>query len=161
MGLDMYLSAEKYIGGWGHSPEAEKNLFDLIVQGVGTKELVTSGSPSVQVRTTVAYWRKVNAVHSWFVRELANGVDECQDIYVSVEDMKRLIAACQAALDFYEEGNHEEAGKRMPPKEGFFFGDTGIDEWWVEGLKDTIKQLTPLVAPEVSGEFEFHYRASW
>lgn len=161
MGLDMYLSAEKYVGGWDYLPEAEKNLFDLIVQGVGTKELVTSGSPSVYVKTTVAYWRKVNAVHSWFVRELAKGVDECQEIYVSLEDMKRLIADCHAALDLYHDGKHKEASELMPPKSGFFFGDTGMDEWWAEGLEETIKQLTPLVAPEVCDKFSFHYRASW
>jgi hypothetical protein len=161
MGLDMYLNAEKYIGGWDHSADEEKTLFKQIIQAVGTEELSTPHHPGITVRTVVAYWRKVNAVHSWFVRELANGVDECQDIYVPVEEMKRLISECEAALELYDAGKLEETGQRMAPQSGFFFGDTSIDEWWAEGLKDTIQQLTPLLDPKISKEFDFYYRASW
>lgn len=161
MGLDMYLSAEKYIGGWNHSADEEKSLFDLIVRKVGTQELVASRAPSVQVKTTVAYWRKVNAVHAWFVRELADGVDECQEMYVPTEDIKRLVDDCREAVKLYEAGDIQSAQLRMPSASGCFLGGTDIDEWWVEGLKDTIKQLTPLIDPKVSKEFSFHYRASW
>jgi len=74
--------------------------------------------------------------------------------------MKRLIADCHAAVDLYEAGKLEEAGERMQPQSGFFFGCTEINEWWLEGLKCTIKQLTPLVAQEVGEKFSFYYRAS-
>jgi len=159
MGLDMYLKADKYVGGWNHSTDEEKATFKQILKAVGAEGLSTPESPGINVSTTVAYWRKVNAVHSWFVRELAKGVDACQQIYVTVEDMEKLIATCEKALALYEAGNLEEAGESMAPKAGFFFGDTEIDEWWAEGLKDTIKQLEPLL--EVGDEFDFFYQASW
>jgi hypothetical protein len=46
----------------------------------------------------VGYWRKANAIHGWFVRELANGVDECQPIHVSRENLVVLRQLCLEAL---------------------------------------------------------------
>lgn len=161
MGLDMYLKADKYVGGWNHSTDEEKATFKQLLKIAGTEGLIASRSPSVNVSTNVAYWRKANAVHSWFVRELADGVDECQPIHVPVESMTKLVAECKAALELYETGDKEAAGERMQPQGGFFFGGTSIDEWWAEGLKETIKQLTPLLEPGVCDEFEFYYQASW
>jgi len=46
----------------------------------------------------VGYWRKANAVHGWFVRECANGVDECQEIPVSKIKLMELQALCLSAL---------------------------------------------------------------
>ena len=39
---------------------------------------------------SVAYWRKVNFLHGWFIRNLAGGIDECQDIDVGKEDINDL-----------------------------------------------------------------------
>ena len=161
MGLDMYLKANKYVSGHDFNKDEEKALYRQILKAVGTEDLVTSDSPGISVSTTVAYWRKANAIHSWFVQNLANGVDECQEVYVTAEDLEKLIAECQAALDLYKAGKIEEAGERMQPASGFFFGSTKVDEWWASDLKETIKQLTPLIDPEVSKKFDFHYQASW
>ena len=38
----------------------------------------------------IAYWRKANAIHGWFVRNCADGVDECQPIAVSREALNHL-----------------------------------------------------------------------
>jgi len=46
----------------------------------------------------VGYWRKANAVHGWFVRECANGVDECQPIPVSREQLQKLRQDCNNSL---------------------------------------------------------------
>jgi hypothetical protein len=46
----------------------------------------------------VGYWRKANAIHGWFVRELADGVDECQEIPVSKIKLMELQALCLTAL---------------------------------------------------------------
>ena len=42
----------------------------------------------------IAYWRKVNFLHGWFVRTLAGNVDECQEIEVrkcNIESLKVLV----------------------------------------------------------------------
>lgn len=159
MGLDMYIYADRYVGGWDHGTDEEKKKYTQIIQSVGMGEMVSKHSPHAHVRATVAYWRKANAIHSWFVQELQDGVDECQSTLVSTEDMAKLIAKCEAALQLYKEGKIEAAGECMTPAAGFFFGSTEVDDWWVEGLKDTIEQLTPLI--KFGNEFEFYYRASW
>lgn len=46
----------------------------------------------------LGYWRKANAVHGWFVRECAYGVDECQEIFVSREHLLKLRSDCNNAL---------------------------------------------------------------
>lgn len=46
----------------------------------------------------IGYWRKANAVHGWFVRECADGVDECQEIFVSREQLLKLRSDCNNAL---------------------------------------------------------------
>lgn len=38
----------------------------------------------------IGYWRKANAIHGWFVRNCADGVDERQPIKVSREDITAL-----------------------------------------------------------------------
>ena len=38
----------------------------------------------------IAYWRKANAIHGWFIRNCADGVDECQPIAVSRNDLTAL-----------------------------------------------------------------------
>ena len=35
-----------------------------------------------QVSIQVGYWRKVNAIHNWFIENLTDGEDNCQPIYV-------------------------------------------------------------------------------
>ena len=35
MGLDMYLDAELYVGGWRHSEPKEKNVFKAIEEATG------------------------------------------------------------------------------------------------------------------------------
>lgn len=158
MGLDMYLRAEKHVGGWDHSTDEEKSHFKQILQIVGIEHLATPEAPSITVKTNVAYWRKANAIHAWFVRELADGTDECQPIHAPVEALKKLVTRCEEALKLYDAGEVEKAGEHMQPQGGFFFGGTAVDESWAYGIKETIKQLTPL--PEVEG-LDFYYQASW
>jgi hypothetical protein len=100
MGLDMYLYAEKHISAWdyemveGEMERKDNPVHDLII-GVADMHSLPSGEyGGVTVVKTVAYWRKANAVHGWFVRELAGGVDTCQRIDVSRSDLVRLRDLC-------------------------------------------------------------------
>jgi hypothetical protein len=46
----------------------------------------------------IGYWRKANAIHGWFVRECADGVDECQEITVTREQLAQLRTDCNNEL---------------------------------------------------------------
>lgn len=69
----------------------------------------------------LGYWRKANAVHGWFVRECADGVDECQEIFVSREQLSKLRADCNNALANRETAVPNDSSTRViaqPPNSG-------------------------------------------
>ena len=72
----------------------------------------------------VGYWRKANAVHGWFVRECANGVDECQEIPVSKIKLLELQAQCLIALMKKQE---HEVPTGESPKTSSLVPDEGQD----------------------------------
>lgn len=51
------------------------------------------------INVQVGYWRKVNSVHGWFVRECADGVDDCRPVSVSREKLYKLRDLCKGAID--------------------------------------------------------------
>lgn len=155
MGLDMYLHAKRYESNYRFQVEqrGENDVFNTVLTAVGG--YVSPQSPAVEVSATVGYWRKVNAVHNWFVRELADGVDECQPIYVPREKLVELRDICQQILE-----NHDLADELLPTGAGFFFGGTEYDEWYFEGLKETIEQINTALV-ELDERWSFEYQASW
>ena len=52
--------------------------------------------------TDVLYLRKANQIHNYFVNTFVDGVDECQDIPVEIEDIKKLKNICKRVLDACE-----------------------------------------------------------
>lgn len=97
MGLDMYLIAKKGVSGFEFSNSESKKQFTKLVKDYGVTP--SKNSPIAEVNFTIGYWRKANAIHGWFVRELAEGVDECQPIYVARQDLERLKSECLQALN--------------------------------------------------------------
>jgi hypothetical protein len=153
MGLDMYLTAKKYL--WS---DEDKELSAKINELVGVKadmENRWNGSSLVvkQIEVDAMYWRKANAIHGWFVRRCQYGKDECQESYVSREQLQELVELCHEAFD---KPDHEV----LEPTAGFFFGSYEKDEWYYQYLKETIEGITKaLTLPEK--EYEFYYQASW
>ena len=157
MGLDMYLKAQKYVSSWNHQKDAEAGkIFVDILNAVGmSMSDVTPDAPSGNVSFNVGYWRKANAIHSWFVGECQGGVDECQTSEVSREDLVKLKGLCEQAL-----ANPDKAEEILAPKGGFFFGSTEIDEWYMADLKQTIAICDKCLSPKFEG-WTFTYRSSW
>lgn len=153
MGLDMYLRAERYVSGWAHEKQNEKDCYRAVLMTLGLPLNVCTYCPSMTVSVTVAYWRKSNAIHAWFVDHCQEGVDECQKTEVSREQLEELLALCKSVT-------LENAEQLLPPKGGFFFGSTTIDEDFMEyDIKPTILQLeAALTLPK---EWYFVYQSSW
>lgn len=111
----------------------------------------------------VYYWRKANAIHQWFVDNIQNGNDDCEDYRVTQKDLQILIdtlkevynSLCnkemitkkvQDGLIEYEtkvfkEEDLEIAKQLLPTQEGFFFGSTQYDEYYFEDIKKTLNDL--------------------
>jgi hypothetical protein len=147
MGLDMYLNAERYL--WGHE-EGDKQISENIGQLIG---LPTDGKVKT-ITVEAGYWRKSNQIHNWFVANVQEGKDECQESCVSREQLKELREVCQKVLD-----NNELAEQLLPTKEGFFFGGKDYDQSYFDDLKETIEVIdNALAMPE---QWDFNYRSSW
>ena len=90
----MYLYAERYVSKDGFFNPDDPAIYKFIAKTIGSDTLPNTEYGGMSVRQCVGYWRKANAIHGWFVRELANGEDNCQDIYVSKEALVRLRDNC-------------------------------------------------------------------
>lgn len=161
MGLDMYLRAEKYVSGYDWTEQEEKDVFAKVVEATGAKELVAPDSPSLTVSVTIAYWRKANAIHRWFVENVQEGVDDCRAYAVSRDQLLELRAECAKVLDA---GNLAAAGKEsLPTQSGFFFGATDYDQWYEDDLKSTVEQIDRVLAYEQAEgrRWWIEYQSSW
>ena len=139
MGLDMYLRRQS---------EEEKNLDN---------------------DEEIAYWRKANAIHNWFVKNVQGGVDDGGFYDVSKEKLIELREACRMVyeefLDSPRRGVPEEvveyAAEILPTQEGFFFGDTDYGEYYFECIGSTIEQLDAVIEEMEKYNINVYYWASW
>ena len=70
MGLDMYLSQKVYLGHYAWDKERDEySKAEEIVKLVGVVPQ-PDDDWSVWVSVRVAYWRKANHIHKWFVDSL-------------------------------------------------------------------------------------------
>lgn len=162
MGLDMYLTASKYVGNWEHSDKKDTKCYDTITSALGLKDFFCPGSPSLSVDVTVAYWRKANAIHKWFVQKIQEGVDNCQKCYVDRESLQELLADCQQVLAYKNQDDEKKvAMDTLPPQGGFFFGSTVIDQYYYDDIQNTIDQVQKILENPKLDDFDFYYQASW
>jgi hypothetical protein len=148
MGLDMYLNAKKYLG---YPLDADKDMAEAINKAIA----VQCPGKVAYIAVEVMYWRKANAIHSWFVKNCQEGVDECQETDISVDQLKMLLKAVTEVSE-----NHEKAPHVLPTARGFFFGDTSYNEWYFQDIEDTKLALERIIKQCDSG-WEFKYRSSW
>lgn len=156
MGLDMYLSVQKYVSGYAFQDDNQAQFKKCLrALGLSTKD-ISKDAPSMTVRVNVMYWRKANEIHNWFVTNVQNGVDECQPSHVSREKLTELLETCKKVA-----ADHSLAGELLQPKSGFFFGSTSIDDYYFEDLNHTITELEKILNnPKFKG-CDFTYQSSW
>ena len=110
---------------------------------------------TASVQLQVAYWRKSNQIHKWFVDHVQGGVDNCEEYRVTRDQLQLLVDNCKLVLM-----NKEEAPNLLPPQEGFFFGSYEYDEYYFGDIQDTIEQLEK-VLNEYPEDWDFQYQSSW
>lgn len=154
MGLDMYLNKKSYVQNWDHQKPEEKHQITVKKGGKARKDIQPKRISYITEQ--VAYWRKFNALHAWFVQNCQGGVDECQESYVSIEKLKELLAALEQVI-----ADKNSATKVLPTQGGFFFGGTDYDDYYFQDVKDTIKVLKALIKESEGVDCDFYYQASW
>jgi hypothetical protein len=75
----------------------------LLLQDKDTKDKIAEALPEIkaEVKTIIveaAYWRKANAIHGWFVDKVQEGVDDCGEYNVTLEQLQDLVALCKEIL---------------------------------------------------------------
>jgi hypothetical protein len=133
MGLDMYLTGEKFL------------MPDYQNPGIHPQE----DGFRVRSRTLeLGYWRKHPNLHGYIVQTFADGKDECQTIHLDPDDIRTIVAAVQA-------GN-------LPCTTGFFFGSSDTSpERIAEDIRIFEKALAWLQTEESPVFRSVIYRASW
>lgn len=148
MGLDMYLSRNLNPNG---------NVLRIAPQdefgGDGFAKLLKQATQSNKsylrpiISVNVAYWRKANAIHQWFVAHCADGVDECQDIDVSLDDLRELKDICESILQ--EPNDIDLMESLLPPQDGFLFGGTDLtDDDTRNAYLDDVKYTNDILSEE-------------
>jgi hypothetical protein len=184
MGLDMYLEGRvsAYKPWKGEDDKLRKALVSAAVKaGLPASDNIDY----ITITREVAYWRKANQIHNWFVVNVQDGKDDCGHYYVERDQLRQLRDICQQVIDgcplvdgqvtngysysggerqaILEEGqvmtNSELAERLLPTTSGFFFGGTDYDQWYISDLQETVTQIDKCLAlPE---HVEFQYHSSW
>ncbi len=178
----MYLTKKTYVKNWDHRPKEEHHLVRVERGGIPRTDI--RPERITYIIEDVAYWRKANAVHRWFVEHVQQGNDDCGTYAVTRDQLSELRDLCNQVLaastltdGLVKNGerleNHRwvpmlelgktikdaHAAKEMLPSEsGFFFGSTDYDEYYYQDLADTCRMLDTVLA-ETGDDFEYH--ASW
>lgn len=144
--------------------------------------------PTMGIAEHVGYWRKANAIHAWFVKHIQGGVDDCEyHREVTKDDLIALKSACEKVLNeavlvdgivkngyrwkngaeepIYQDGkvvlNPAICREVLPSKEGFFFGSTGYDEWYIHDVQVTYELCKKLLEETDFETQQLYYCSSW
>ena len=135
----------------------------------------------------VAYWRKANQIHDWFVENVQDGNDDCDMYEVDKWQLEDLLHTCQIVkensklidgkvkngqtlvdgkwVDIIEDGRLIEdpsvARELLPTSVGCFFGSTEYDQWYMEDIDYTIDALTKLISETDFDNEVVAYQSSW
>jgi hypothetical protein len=118
-------------------------------------------------RPELAYWRKANQVHAWFVKNVQGGVDDCGDYPVTVDQLKELLNVCEQvkskiSLKDGKIRNTAVAEELLPTEGGFFFGSTDYDQYYLDDIKDTVDQVSAVIKKmQADPTMEVIYHSSW
>lgn len=143
--------------------------------------------PRKYIYESIGYWRKANAIHSWMVNNVQDGVDDCGYYRVYREQIEELLGICQhiknechmvdgmiqngcryengKKIPIYDAGkyieNPEVAAEYLPTQSGFFFGNTDYNEWYMQDIEDTINILTKVLEETDFDNQMIIYSSSW
>ena len=146
----MYLTAEMYVSEYN---ERDKPLEEAI------REAAPGGLGRFRPKNVtfeLAYWRKANAIHGWFVKNVQEGKDDCGEYYVSLDKLKELKKTCEKVLE-----DVRLAEDVLPATKGFFFGDYRYDEYYERDLERTVEVLDKILSSPDAKDWWIQYHSSW
>lgn len=147
----MYLTKKTGVKNWNFTKPEDQ--FEVSVKRDGKPYDGIKSERVSQISEDVAYWRKFNALHIWFVENVQGGEDNCAEYYVERARLEELVDVLKKI------GNDEQKAQQLlPTQSGFFFGDTSYDEYYFSEVQRTLETLEELLKEE---EGDFYYQSSW
>jgi len=158
MGLDMYLFRTKKTN---HSVKELNALdrYDLSPDDEDVKDFLPLYDSKYEdgrysIFKEVSYWRKFNALHSWFVTNVQIGVDDCGSYEVSQDHIDDLLLTLENTLAYRDPTD-------MMPVSGFFFGSTIVDEYYWQNMEDTYDKIYNISTTFDWEKERLFYMSSW
>jgi hypothetical protein len=102
----------------------------------------------------VAYWRKFNALHNWFVTNIQIGIDDCGSYEITKDELEALISTIESLLETRDPDF-------LPPTSGFFFGSMAIDDYYFEQCEWTLEKLKSILETFDWENEKLFYASSW
>ena len=129
MGLDMYLTGEV-----------------IFRNGHPNRQLKPCGKKVEQYE--LGYWRKHPNLHGYIVESFADGIDECQEIFLGSKNIHQIIEAIK--------------NRELPETIGFFFGESDDSDEQIEEDVGIFEDALKWLEIEDEGVWKvIIYRASW
>lgn len=139
------------------------------------------------IHKNIAYWRKANQIHNWFVENVQDGNDDCKDYEVSKNVLLQLLNVVNTVLansklvdgkvsagqrftkngweEILEDGQVIEdtsvAEELLPTCSGCFFGGTDYDVWYYRNLETTKKHIEKILKETDFDNWIVYYNSSW
>lgn len=105
----------------------------------------------------VYYWRKANQIRGWLVKNAGYPADaNCEPFELTEDILTDLMNDCIEVII-----HPEKAAELIPPTNGFFFGDTDLDEWYFDELKATSEILEEILGTTDFTRDEIIYYEWW
>lgn len=180
MGLDMYLTKKVEVykkAGRFHSlvsgaTELEEGVEQAKFFIEDNNERIEISSNCISFGIDEIYWRKANAIHSWFVTHVQNGNDDCAPYPLYEDKLIELRDVCKSIIEEEKEHGRDRAielGKELlPTSDGFFFGDTSYDDYYFDTVEETYDEIVRIIkTDEVAPgkgyytDIFYEYRSSW
>ena len=102
----------------------------------------------------LAYWRKFNALHAWFVRNVQDDVDNCGAYVVTQTKLGELVELLKTLQQTRDTS-------LLPTQSGFFFGDTNYDDYYWRRVASAIDTLSEILTTFDFENDELLYTSSW
>lgn len=180
MGLDMYLFQTEKIDGWSQSDYCDVQSFVVKLNMDDHKrdpvniDFSKLDKPNIHlvkpkiytyenidysyftIFSEIGYWRKSNAIHDWFVKNVQDNIDDCGYYIVQKIKLEQLFSLCNKIVD-----NILLGPDLLPTKSGFFFGGTEYDYYYIQDIKDTYHLLYKILNETDFEKNIILYHASW
>ena len=126
-----------------------KAVEDVVLNGQRDKNV--GRATHYELTTAVCYWRKFNALHKYFADNFGGDEDNCVDMYLEIDDIRKLLMTLRDLRKQIKQDkdgnviNTDICKEMLPTQDGFFFGDTEYDKYYVMDIDDTIEMLSGVI----------------